>query len=104
MPHELAYVHMILTIGMFQDIVSVISPKAGEGLVLVQSTELGESKDLAGAFIAAGLIDDLVFSLAVAKPRRSVVKVFFDGTDDFIEFDSLGCLFNPGDEFGYNHY
>lgn len=103
MSHELAYVHMILAIRMFQDIISVISAKAGEGFGLIQAAELSECKDLAGAFIATRLIDDLVFIQAVAKARRLVVEMRFYGADDVIEFDSLGCLFNPGDQFGYNH-
>jgi hypothetical protein len=29
--------------------------------------------------------------------------VRFYSTDNVIKFDRLGGLFNPGDEFGYNH-
>jgi len=82
---------MIVALGVFQNIVAVISAKAGEGLVRGQATELGKSKDLAGAFIATHLIDDLVFIQAVAEASRLISKVVFYGSDDVIEFDRLGC-------------
>jgi hypothetical protein len=100
----MADVPMVQTLRAPQHIITVIATKQGQCMRLTQAMEPGKTENLAGTFIASGLIDDRTRAQPIGKSSRSVMVIFRDQGDRILELDRMAGfhLFKKSVQFSFH--
>ena len=80
---------MVQTVRVPQHIIAVIAAKQGQCMRLTLAMEPGKTENLAGTFIASGLIDDRTLAQPIGKSSRCVIVIFRDHGDRIHELDRM---------------
>ena len=80
---------MVQTVRVPQHIITVIATKQSQCVRLTQTMEPGKTENLAGTFIASGLIDDRTRAQPIGKSSRCVMVIFRDHGDRILKLDRM---------------